>query len=83
LLTGKGEGFVLVEGGAAVLALAQFELDVGSGLAHHDLEVIILQALADLVEDQEALVAHLTVLILQEVDYVLWHTHVQAGLDLV
>jgi len=67
---------VLVECSATVGSLGKLKLDISSGLAHHDLEIVILQALRDFIEDKQAFVSHLAVIILEEVNNVLGDAHI-------
>ena len=71
---------MLIERCPSISPLGQFKLDVCSSLAHHDFEIIILQTLRYFVKDQQALVPHLAVIILEEVNDVFRDSHVEAGL---
>ena len=67
---------MLVECSATIGSLGELKLDISGGLAHHDLEIVILQALRDFIEDKQAFVSHLTIIILEEVNNVLGHAHI-------
>ena len=81
-LRGHRDDLVLVEGRLLEAAARVLVLQVGGGLAD-DLEVVVLEALADLEQCVQALLAHVGVLVLQEADDVLRDAQVEAGLDLV
>lgn len=81
LLRGHRHSLVLVKGSVEVVLFRVFLLDIHCIL--HFVIVFILEALGDLKHCEESLVSHRLLLVLQEVDDVLGHSHIEAGLDLI
>ena len=71
-----------IESCLSVALLTELTLKIGGMLANH-LKVIILKTLTDFKVSVEALFAYFLVRVLDEVNQVLWYTHVKTSFDLV
>jgi hypothetical protein len=74
---------VRIKSGPSVRAFRKLHFDIGSGFPKHDLEVVILETLRNLVENEKTLMANFAVFILQEVDDMFWDSHVKASFDFI
>ena len=81
LLGGHRHSLVLIKGSVEVVLLGVFLLDIHCIL--HFVIVFILEALGDLKHCKESLVSDLLLFVLQKVDDVLGHSHIETGLDLI